>query len=56
MHDSTIRHLVCVIAVIICLLAYYSGYISGRLGWWWTVFAMFIIYGGVYKIIGGGKH
>ncbi|MFH1291645.1 MAG: hypothetical protein ABIH87_00390 [bacterium] len=51
MSDGLTRHLVAVIATIICLMAYYSGYVSGTFGWWWTVFAMLIIYGGVYKII-----
>ena len=38
-------------ATIICLLAYYSGWISANLGLWWTAFGVLIIYGGVYKIL-----
>jgi len=51
MGDNIIRHLVAIAATAVCLLAYYSGFISGIHGWWWTVFAMLIVYGGVYRII-----
>lgn len=51
MTDAAIRHLVAIIATIICMFAYYSGYVSGTLGWWWTVFGLLIVYGGVYRII-----
>lgn len=51
MGDTAIRHMVAALATIICLLAYYSGYISGGHGWWWTAFGLIIIYGGVYKLI-----
>ncbi|MFH2018864.1 MAG: hypothetical protein ABII98_02635 [bacterium] len=51
MSDNFIRHMVAIIATIICLLAYYSGYVSGQNGWWWTSIAVVIIYGGVYKVI-----
>jgi hypothetical protein len=32
-------------------MAYAAGYVSGGFGWWWTVFAVLIVYGGVYRII-----
>ncbi|MFH1789478.1 MAG: hypothetical protein ABH832_00155 [bacterium] len=51
MNDNLTRHLVAMLATLICLLAYYSGYVSGLFGWWWTVFAVLIIYAAVYKII-----
>lgn len=51
MSDSLTKHIVALCATIVCGLAYYSGWVSGKNGWWWTVFALFIIYGGVYKII-----
>lgn len=51
MSDNLVRHLVAIIATIICLLAYYSGYVSGMFGWWWSVFTMLIFYALVYKII-----
>lgn len=51
MSDSFIRHLVAIIATIICLLAYFAGYISGQNGWWWTAVMVLVIYGGVYRII-----
>lgn len=43
------------LATVICLLAFYSGYVSGQHGWWWVAFSLLIIYGGVYKIINAGK-
>ncbi|MFA5061923.1 MAG: hypothetical protein WC526_02155 [Patescibacteria group bacterium] len=51
MSDSAMRHLVCIIASVICLLAYYAGWLSGQFGWWWTAFAILIVYGGVYRIL-----
>ena len=51
MSDNAIRHLVALCAAIICALAYYSGWISSQFGWWWTIFGLLIIYGGVFSII-----
>ncbi|MEK7680691.1 MAG: hypothetical protein AAB348_01420 [Patescibacteria group bacterium] len=51
MTDKFMRHMAAIAATIVCLLAYYSGWISGTLGLWWTVFAVLIIYLGVYKIL-----
>lgn len=56
MNDTIVRHLVAALAAFICFLAYTAGYFSGPHGWWWTVFAVFIIYGMVYKIIDAGGH
>jgi len=51
MSDNAIRHLVALCAAIICALAYYSGWISSQFGWWWTIFGVLIIYGGVFRIV-----
>lgn len=51
MTDNLARHLVAALATAITALAFYAGYISGGYGWWWAVFAVFIVYGAVYKII-----
>lgn len=62
MNDTIIRHLVAILASLICLLAFYSGYVAGPYGWWWVGFSVLIIYGGVYRLInaggngGGGRH
>ena len=56
MTDVSIRHMVAILATLVCLMAYYSGYISGTLGWWWTVFGILIIYGVIYKLLGAGHH
>jgi len=51
MGDQIMRHMVAACATLICGLAYYSGYISSKQGWWWTAFGLLVIYGMVYKII-----
>lgn len=51
MGDQIIRHLVALAVTIVCLLAYYAGYVSGAHGLWWTVFSLVIIYGGVFKLV-----
>ncbi len=59
MNDTIVRHLVAFIATLVVGLAYYAGYISGGYGWWWTVFAILIVYGIMYQIVnadGSGKH
>ncbi len=56
MSESSVRHMIAILATLICLMAYYSGYVSGKFGWWWTVFGILIIYGAVYKIINTGGH
>jgi hypothetical protein len=56
MNDTIMRHIVAAIASVICLLAYLAGYFSGPQGWWWTVFAILIVYGLIYKLIDAGGH
>lgn len=51
MGDQILRHLVALAITIMCIIAYYAGYISGGRGWWWTILGMLIIYGGVYKMV-----
>ncbi|MDO8509725.1 MAG: hypothetical protein Q7S24_01125 [bacterium] len=51
MGDHIIRHMVALAATLVTVMAYYAGYISGIRGWWWTVFAVAIIYGGVYRLV-----
>lgn len=51
MGDNLVRHLIAALAVAITLLAYYAGYVAGARGWWWPVFGVIIIYGGVYKLV-----
>lgn len=54
MTDNSLRHIVAFIATLVCALAYMSGYVSGQHGWWWSVFAVLIIYGIMYKLIDAG--
>lgn len=51
MSDNGMRHSVAFLATLICVLAYYSGWISSKFGWWWTIFGVLIIYGGIYRIL-----
>ncbi len=51
MSDDFVRHIVAFCATLICVMAYYSGWVSSQSGWWWTVFGMFIIYGGIFSIL-----
>ena len=51
MTDNAVRHMVCIIACIICLIAYYAGWLSSQFGWWWTSLSILIVYGGMYKIL-----
>lgn len=51
MGENLIRHLVALSATLVCALAFYAGYISGIRGWWWAVFSVAIIYGGVYRLV-----
>jgi fatty acid desaturase len=59
MTDNSLRHTIALLATLICAAAWGSGYISGTLGWWWTLPSVLIMYGVVYKIVnkpGGGGH
>ena len=56
MSDTILRHLVSALAMVICLLAFFSGYVSGEHGWWWVAAGCFVIYGMVYKVIDVGGH
>lgn len=51
MGDNVIRHMVALAATIVCLVAFYGGYVSGPHGWWWTAASVLIVYGGVYKLV-----
>lgn len=51
MSDTTVRHIIAFLATFVAALAYFAGYISGGFGWWWTVFAVLIVYGLIYKIV-----
>lgn len=51
MSDKGARHHIAFIITVIALAAFLGGYFSGIFGWWWTGFALLIIYGGVYSAI-----
>lgn len=56
MTDNIVRHLVAFMVTFVAGLAYFAGYVSGGFGWWWTVFAVLIVYGIVYSLIEAGGH
>lgn len=51
MGDNIMRHFIALTATVICILAYYAGYVSSPHGWWWTSLGVLIVYGGVYKLV-----
>ena len=56
MTDNSVRHIVAFCVTFATMLSYLAGYISGGFGWWWTIFATFIVYGIMYKMIDAGGH
>lgn len=49
MSDNSTRHFVALVITLISLLAYFAGYFSAGFGWWWTAFALLIVYGAIYN-------
>jgi len=51
MSENTVRHLISICGTLIAFLAWWAGYVSGGHAWWWTAFAVFIIYAVIYKML-----
>lgn len=51
MSDTSLKHFVAFTATAVCALAYLAGYFSAPLGWWWTVFTLVVVYGGIYALV-----
>ena len=51
MSDNFIRHLISLCALLVVGLAYFSGYMSAGLGWWWTAIGLIAVYAIVYKLV-----
>jgi hypothetical protein len=51
MSDNSTRHFVAFAVTLIAVLAFFGGYFSAGFGWWWTVFAVFIIYGVIFNTL-----
>ena len=51
MSDKFIRHLVSFLGMSVCMLAWGSGYASGKSGWWWTALGVIVIYAVIYKLV-----
>jgi len=51
MSDSSTRHFVAFIITLIALLSFLAGYFSAGFNWWWTAFAVLIVYGGVFNAL-----
>lgn len=51
MGDELIRHAVAFCVTALTGLAYFSGYVSGPHGWWWTVFGLVIVYGATFRFV-----
>ena len=44
------RTIISIIATLVAILIYVSGYVSGSHGWWWTMIALIAFYAAVYKL------
>lgn len=51
MNNAFVRHFISFCGALVALLAWYSGYVSGGNGWWWTAFGVLVIYLAIYTII-----
>ncbi len=51
MSENFIRHLIAFIGMLVCMLAWWSGYVSGQSGWGWTIFGVLVIYAVIYKLV-----
>ncbi len=51
MTDNFIRHLIAFLVVLICLIIFSVGYMSGIRGWWFTGFTLLFVYIIVYKLV-----
>jgi len=51
MNDSFMKHFVAIMAVLVCGLAWWSGYVSGGHGWWLTGLGVLIIYPMIVKLL-----
>jgi len=51
MSDSVLKHIIALSGTLVCLLAYWAGYQSGLVGWWWTALSLIIIYAAIAKLV-----
>lgn len=56
MSEGLVRHLIGIVSMLIAMIIYAVGYISGTRGWWWTIITTAIIYVIVYKLVNAGGH
>jgi len=45
------KHFISILAVLICGLAWWSGYISAGNKWWWTVIGVLVFYPIIYRLL-----
>lgn len=51
MGDTFIRHFIALIGLLIAGAIYFTGYISGGLGWWWTAIGLIAVYFIIYILV-----
>ncbi len=44
MSDKFLKHLISIIASLLCIAVYLTGYVSGVNGWWFTGFSVVVFY------------
>lgn len=45
------RHFIALVGSLVCLVAYWAGYVAGQTGLWFTIFGVVVIYAIIYKLI-----
>jgi len=51
MSENFMRHFIAFIGSLICVAAYWAGYVGGKSGIWWPIFGVIAIYAVIYKLI-----
>jgi len=51
MSETFVRHAVSFLGMLVAFMAYFSGYVSGGRGWWWTAIGVFLVYAILYKLL-----
>jgi hypothetical protein len=51
MSENAVRHIIAICGTAVGFLAWFSGYISGTHGWWWSALSLLILYVIIYKLV-----
>jgi hypothetical protein len=51
MSENFIKHVICICGTLVAFIAWWSGYVSGGRGWWWTAIGLAVIYFVIFKLL-----